>query len=837
MRPRHFDVQHIALNLRFDWTKKQAIGTATITLLPLTVTDKIALDAGFLAIQSVKTAAGTLLQFEYDGGDRDEGLKIALDRPYTAGEALTLVVDYNTTYRNESDPNNLWGSFGKGLRFFEPTSTEPRKRRQIWSMGEPEGNRYWFPGYDAPDDFRSGELRATVDKNMRVVSIGQLVSVKDNADGTHTFHWKMDIPHANHQTAIVVGEYEDYQQTWESIEMHSFGYPDEMDAVRATVVRLPDMMRFFSEITGVKYPYPTYSQVFVQDFPWGGGHHAGLSTISENMVDDFGTHADFFYLWDGVEAQDLAAQWFGSLLKPRHWEHAWLSRSFALYFDCLYTEYKNGRDEMLLWNRQFQHTTCLADWHSGIRRPLVTPHYDRPETMTQDNYTLRGALVLHVLRKQLGEENWRKAIQRFVERGSVSGVLRNGVPQYGVDTDDFRQAVEAVTGEPMNWFFEQWIYRMGHPVFEVSKSYDPAKKQLTLTVLQTQQADPNNAYPQAGFFQGKMEIEIDGRIEPIQIAPRAENVFTFAAATPPRLVNFDFESTWIKEVRFEKTQEEWLYQFQNSKDVLARRAAMLELAAVFKNETTPAAVQANIRNAFHNVISGDSYWRLRYSALLTLQGMVASKPLDEATVALLLKIIRTEKSWNRAAAITFLGMSRDTQYTGLYIRHLNDESDRVVNAAANALGKSKSPAAYAALLQLKNKPSWKNQSLISALNGLKELGDPRGAELALAALKDTDAAPRWTLATPVWDFRLAAAETLVALGKGSEGYPVVWERFKKSMQEDDVNDLFSNVLLLVTLGDPRAMDVFEPLKAKFKDDTNALKAVEAYESQLKELLK
>ena len=160
-------------------------------------------------------------------------------------------------------------------------------------------------------------------------------------------------------------------------------------------------------------------QVFVRDLPWGGGHHAGLSTISENMVDDFGTHADFFYLWDGVEAQDLAAQWFGSLLTPRDWEHGWLSRSFALYFDCLYTEYKNGHDEMLLWNRQFQHSTCLADWHSGIRRPIVTPHYDRPETMTQDNYTLRGALVLHLLRKQLGEENWRKVIQRYVHRNSV----------------------------------------------------------------------------------------------------------------------------------------------------------------------------------------------------------------------------------------------------------------------------------------------------------------------------------------------------------------------------------------------------------------------------------
>ena len=71
MRAQTIDVQHIALDLRFDWTKKRAIGKTTITLSPLSVTGKIALDAGFLAIHSVKTAAGTLLQFEYDGGDPD----------------------------------------------------------------------------------------------------------------------------------------------------------------------------------------------------------------------------------------------------------------------------------------------------------------------------------------------------------------------------------------------------------------------------------------------------------------------------------------------------------------------------------------------------------------------------------------------------------------------------------------------------------------------------------------------------------------------------------------------------------------------------------------------
>lgn len=829
-RPRSLDIQHIALDLRFDFAKRQAHGTAEITLSPLKTTNEIALDAGFLSIESVvllNLEGLVKLAYEYPGGDQNDNLKIELPRPFAVGEKITLRIAYHTNYHNDSDPNNLWGSYGKGLRFFSPTSTEPRKRRQIWSMGEPHGNRYWFPCWDAIGDARSCELQLTVPKTLTAISVGELVSKTENPDGTTSFHWKMDRPHFNHQTAFVVGEYMDVRQVplqgTGGTELHSYCYPDEREATEATVVRLPDMVRFFEETTGLEYPYPAYNQVFVQDFPWGGGHNIGTSTISENMVDDHGTHADFFYLWDGVEAQDLAAQWFGNLLTPADWSEVWLSKSFALYFDCLYTENKNGHDELLLWNRNFQHTTVMGDWQMGTRRPIVTRHYDDATTMCFDNFALRGAMVLHLLRKELGEEQWRKAIQLYVTNNAGRSVT----------TADFQAAVEAAAGRPMGWFFEQWLYKTGHPVFEVAKQYDAQKRQLTLTVKQLQQPDPTNPFPQVGFFQGRMEVEIDGRIEQIRLAAKAENLFTFKAKTEPKLVNFDFESTWIKELVFEKTPEEWLHQLLNARDVVARRAAMFEVANFYKKDGTTAAQKAAVEAALRSVIAGDAYWRLRNSAMGGLQGLVGGKPLDDATESLLLGIVKKEKSWLRSTAIGFLGSTKDPKYADLYLAHFNDESDRVVNAAANALGKCKAPGAYEALLKLKDKPSWKNQSLISTLNGLRELGDPRAAALALASLRDEAAAPRWTLATSVWDFRLAAAETLVALDRAEEGYSIVYQRFTKAMAEGDVNDIFSNVLLMVTLGDGRALEVFPALREKFKDDANAMKAVEGFEGQLR----
>jgi aminopeptidase N len=828
------DVRHIALNLRFDWQKKQAIGTAKISFAPNTPTDKITLDAGMLTIHSILLANGTSLKFEYDGGDKNDALAITLDRVYPAGTTLTITIDYHTNWVNLTDPGNLWGSYGKGIRFFEPTTTEPRKRRQIWSMGEPESNRYWFPGYDSPNDFRTTEFIATIDKPLMVISNGKLITQKDNADGTRTFHWKMDVPHANHQTSFIIGEYIDVLKKYENIKLHNYSYPDEVEGTEASIVRLPDMVKYYSKVTGMKYPYPEYTQVFVQEFPWTGGHNIGLTTMTDNMVDDYATHADFFYLWDGVESNDLAAQWFANLLTPKDWSHAWLSKSFARYFDCLYDEYKNGLEEFQIWDRQADQGAYFGDWSSGVRRPIVTQNYTNHETMVRDNYSLsRGPLVLHMLRKELGEENWWKTIRYYVKTYAGKSVT----------TEDFRKAVETTTGTNMKWFFDQWLYKMGHPVFVVTQMYNNEKKQLTLTVKQTQKTDSKNAYPQADFFGGKMAIGIDNRVETINIKPQAENVFVFASTQQPKLVNFDYGSAWIKEVKFEKTFEELIYQLENDKDVLGRDWALNELVKINNNEKTTAADKAKIYEACRNTVLGKTYWRFRNNVMAQLQGMLRqgkggnNVPLDEATLAMLLSVIKNEKSLNRSSAINFLGITGDPKHAPLYIGYLTDESDRVVNTAANALGSSKSPLAFDALVKLIKKPSWKNQSLISALDGLKNLEDPRGFEVAINALKDSPAAARWTLATPRWDFRIAAARVLAAIGKGNEGYPIVLERFKKSVEENDLNDMFGNLLNIATLGDPRGQEVFDLMKTRFKDDATAMKAVNGYETQFKRAIK
>jgi aminopeptidase N len=823
-----FDIKHLVLDLQFDWPKKQAFGTAFIWLSPKKNINSVTLDAGMLSINKITLANGIQLQFKYDGSDKNDGLEIQLDRNYMANETLCLVIDYHTNWVNSIDPNNLSGTNGKGLRFSQPTSNDPIKPKEIWSFGDPESNRYWFPSYDAPNDLRTTEFIATVDQNLTVISNGSLFETKINANGTKTFHYKMDIPYPNHQTSFVVGEYIDFKQKYQDIELHNFGYPQEKESIQATVVRLPDMIRYFSEKTGVKYPYKTYSQVFVQDIGTFNGN-TSFSTITENMVDDYGTHADFYFLWDQTEAEALAQQWFGNYITCDNWSDVWLNKSFSHYFNQLYNEHKNGRDEFLLYQLSFDHSVYLGDWSAGYKHPIVTQNFDNVYNFTNDNYaTYRGSLVLHMLRKQLGEEQWWKVVQYYIKSCNNKTVT----------TQDFQNAVTTITGEKMDWFFDQWIYKMGHPVFEITKKYDEVTKKLTINVKQTQTIDIKNEYPQANLFQGTVAIEIDGKIVPVTIKPQLENVFIIPLLKKPNYVNFDYESSWIKEIKFEKSIDELLYQLENSKDALARQTAMQELGTVAKNEKVSSILKEKISIALQKIIASNAYWRLRIGAMSQLRSIISShsEKIDNTTIKILLKLIENEKSYIKGVAINFLGMTKEEKYVPIYIKALNDPSDRVISFAAIALGKTKSPKAFEALAKLANRPSMKSQSLLSVFSGLQALGDSRGFDIAFKALSDLTL-PRWRLPNgSVWDYRIFAAQTIASLDKSKEAYPLILERLKKSTIENDLDGMLNNLLIINTLAYPDGQEAYDLLKVKFKDNPEITMAITQYENQFKESL-
>lgn len=815
------DVTHVEIDLRFDWTARQAFGKTTMSLTTLQTIESILVDAVELDIHEI-SMNGKPLKFK--ALESKKGIKIFLNKKYPAHEKLTVTIDYHTRYVNEYDPNWIGGSFGKGLRFFQPTKVNPGKRKQIWSQGEPDGNPYWFPCINTLNDLRTTEFKATVDDGLMAVSNGELANRYSNRDGTTTFHYKTEIPYPNYLTAFVVGAYTDLVQKHNDATLHTFCYTDEQAAATATTARFSDMAEFLSVKTGTSLPFKNYAQVMVQNYPFPSltGQNT-FSIISDNMIDDYGTHADFLYLWDGVEFNALASQWFGNLITPQTWNDLWLTKAFAQYFEGLYTDYKNGHEEYLLWYHPFESGSVFGDWNNGNRHAIVPRSIDNLENFTNDSYTkFRGALVLRMLRKELGDQHFFNSIKHFLANYKFKPVT----------TADFQKSIRVVSGKDMQWFFDQWIYNTGHPLFEINKQYDQQKKQLLLTVKQLQPADTITNRNQ--YFQGNVTVEIDHKLEDIRLEAKAENHFSIPCPQQPKLVQFDVDNTWIKEVTVERSFEEVLYQFQHDRDISGRQAAMMELVYIANDTSSTPEMKEKINRAFYDVVGSNLYWRMRMNAISQWRAILPL-PYDKKTTDLLLTLIKEERSWLRASAISMLGMTNDQQYDDLYISLLADTSDRVINVAAIALGKTKSPKAFDALVKLKSRPSWKNQSLMSALNGLAQLKDPRGIEIAVAALADVQL-PRWYLGNG-WDYPFVAAQALASLGAGDKAYPLVLDRFKIALQENNLDDIFDHVLLITTLADPKGKEVFELLKQKYKGNETIMTAITNYEEQFNSSIK
>ena len=820
------DTKHLVLRLDFDWQKKQAFGTAEITFVPLYKCNRISLDAGFLAIQKI-TLNQFPLHYEYKGDDTAKNLHILLDRFYEPEEKVTLEITYSTTYVNNSDPNALAGSFGKGLRFFQATSASPTKRKQLWSSGEPQGNKYWFPCNEELSDLHSTEIFATVEKPLSVISNGQLVETKDNLNGSQTFHFASTGEFPNYLVSLVIGEYANVMLLAGKTRINNFGYPNEIEAVKATVELLPNMLQFLESKTGIRYPYESYSQVVVQDYPFPGGVGQNTAAIlSDNYIDDYAVHKDYKYLWDGVAVQALANQWFGNFVMPKEWRDCWLNNAFAEYFAGLYTTYCYGNSEYLLWYYLFEKSTNSGEIESGNIHPIVPKKISDVASFTSDSYSrYRAALVLRMLQNEVGEKNWWKAINYFLKSNAHKQV----------STKDFQEAIEKVCGKSYAWFFNQWFYQIGQATFEVTKEYNKSTRQLRIIVEQKQPQKKDSTYEQVAYFEGKINLEIDNKLESIYIQPQQKNVFSFNCSSEPRFVNFNAEQIFLCELNYTQYKEECLAQMKFSKDVFAKREAMNQLVIIASDSTCNPIEKARIVDAIASEVKSAHYWRYRWAALGALSKL-ESVPYKPEMIALLKHLIQTEEAWLKAAAINILGNTKDSSYLEIYSTALTDKSDRVIAAAATALGKTKSSKAFDLLLQLEKQHSWKNQNRISALNGLQQLGDVRAVDYALSCISDNQS-PRWFLATPAWDYPFTAVATLVTLGKAELAYPLLLERLKKSMQEEDINDIFQNLQLINLLALEEAKEAYSLLKEKYNKSGYLHEAVIKYEEQYLESLK
>ncbi len=762
-RSHNFDVQHYRIKISFDWKEKSVTGETTITLKPFqNDLSEVEFDAGQMDITGVKLANGISLKFRYVNHQK---LIVTLDKKYAANKNLSLTINY------VANPVN-----SQAIAFITPTDTDKSRPYQIWSQGEAQTNHYWFPCYDYPNDKATSELIATVEDKYQVISNGKLINVQTNpAKKTKTFHWLMNQPFSSYLISIIIGEYVEVRDRFKQTPVSSFVYKNQVKEARVSLGKLPQMVALFSKRLAYDYPFPKYAQIMVRDFP-GAMENITATTMTDTVVHDKRAHLDLSS--DDLMAHELAHSWFGNLLTCRDWGELWLNESFATFMQGVWTEHDKGKDDYLYEMHGNQQGYFQA-WNNGTRRPIVTKLYNDPDALFDAYAYPRGAAVVNMLRFVLGEERFWKAIRHYIKKHQWQNV----------ETQQLVVAIEEATGQNLQWFFDQWLYKMGHPEFEITSIYDESTKTVKLTVKQTQKPDETRKwYESTVFFTMPVDVAIttaSGEKVNRVIINKAEQVFSFPVDAKPLIVNFDRGNYLIKQVKFNRSDTELAYQLLHDSDVMGRTLAAIELKSRMSEAVTKALTEAATKDKFYGV---------RLEATHSLSEMKT-----DASKASLLEVLKDKNSRIRRAAIKGLGDFHDASLADTFIHIINsDPSYFAIADAALALGQTASPKAYDALLAASKMDSWKDTIRAGALGGLAALQDSRSLEIALQ-----NAAAGNSI-----EVRSQAMTLLGAIGKGN---PKAFESLIAALKEESSSlQLRFSVLNAITmLGDARAIPVLE----------------------------
>ncbi len=644
-----FRTEHVLVDLTVDFPSKSIAGSCTLRISPIaSPIERILLDACEMRVSSV-TLDGAEARFEYD----NERISIPLKAPMTGPHEVR--VTYSST------PN-------EGVYFTGPDEGYPGKEFQVWTHGEAEFSRYWYPCHDHPNGKCSSEMIIRVPKDRVVISNGRLISVKEEGDWT-SFHWKESFPHSTYLNSFVAGSFGTIAQESEGVPLQYY-FPESRrkDALRY-FGETPKMIEVFNELTGVKYPYAKYAQTTVEDFIYGGMENVGATTLATNYFCDERSEPDFqtSYTRQSTNAQSLVAhelahQWFGDFVTCSDWSHAWLNEGFATYFQALYFERSRGIDEAR-WDMSVKAKTFFEEDDSEYRRPIVDKTYVFPDDVFDSATYEKGAWMIHELRYVLGDALFFSGVREYLSR--FGG--------WNADTGDFRKSMEEASGRSLEQFFEQSFFRGGYPEFEVTYDWNGGTRTATVEVKQVQRTDATTPvfclpcdlvfYTETGRKAKRIEID------------SADGSFSFELDSRPRIVEFDPQEWLLKKVTFKRGVDLLMNQLAESQDASSRAAAATELGAT-KNDGVVAALT--------EAASREQFWLVRANSFRALGELGTS-----AALTALLGVSIPEHRRVRRAFVEALGHFKDERAVALVRRFLaEDQSPYVQCEAALALGKS-----------------------------------------------------------------------------------------------------------------------------------------------------
>ncbi len=577
-----WDLIHTKLEVSFDWENQYLFGKAYLSLKPYFYpSSNIQLDAkGFEIISIKNSTTNKEFKFEYDGYK----INIKLDKTYQQNQKVELLVDYIAKPNEGKLGGSAAISSDKGLYFINPKATDPDKPQQIWTQGETEASSKWFPTIDKPNERCTQEIYITVKDKFKTLSNGLLMSSKKNNDGTRTDYWKMDLPHAPYLFMMAIGEYAVIEDKWENIPLTYYVEPKYETSAKKIFSNTPEMLGFFSKITGVKYPWSKYAQIVVRDYVSGAMENTTAVIFGEFVQKTAREINDSNN--DLIVAHEMFHHWFGDYVTCESWSNLTLNEGFANYAEYLWTEEKYGK------KAADEHKyTELFGYLSSARNgghDLIHYGYDKKEDMFDAHSYNKGGIVLHMLRDYVGDEAFFASLNRYLTDNAYTAV----------EVDELRIAFEDTTGEDLNWFFDQWYLDQGYPDLELNHEYLSEQKKYILNISQTQDPEENVAIFKMPvtlrfiYENGKTidkEIMINQRDQSFEFNDISEDLVT---------VIFDSKDVLLMIKHEYKTDKEKFYEFMYNNNYLSRITTLREVRDV---EYIQAMIEEGLEDDYEGI--------------------------------------------------------------------------------------------------------------------------------------------------------------------------------------------------------------------------------------------
>ena len=387
----------------------------------------------------------------------DDLLTIELGREIPPG----MVGSIQVAFLGQPQPDGLFGF---------RTDTNAAGNTVLATVSEPWSARSWWPCKDDPRDKASFSTQITVPDGMTPVCIGDLLQVQGD-----TWSWLEVDPVSTYHYSLAVADYtelvDDYVGSAGSFQIHHYLFPEDAQDAELDFAVLPDMLDFCGDLFG---PYPFPGQKYgMAECVWDEAmEHPTAVTWGDVLVTGDGQ-------FETIIIHELAHQWFGNLITPTDWSQIWLNEGFATYCEALWAEHKWGSSG--LYNFMGSHNWGFGyGWDTLVKNPDVTDpaYYFNPIAYN------KGAWVLHMLRRWVGNDAFFTILRNYLEDPDL---------RYGNATSaDFQRHCEAVTGEDLDWFFHQWLYRQTHPVYRMgwSNVWQDGRNYVSVRLQQVQIPDP-----------------------------------------------------------------------------------------------------------------------------------------------------------------------------------------------------------------------------------------------------------------------------------------------------------------------------------------------------------